>query len=613
MKLKLKVTNFLALTLAGILQFMPLLRSALPIIQSSGSPTGALILRWVAGGVAYFGYHAISSASSISISPPSATIGVPYAGTVTFSSGYSAGASAMNMSNVCLGSYILSPGLTLTYNGGHTATVTGTPTSGFGSVPFALTVYEYSGCGGLSYFGGTSLVIQNSGGGPVTPSMLVPPQNIVAQVGSDVILSGGASGNPTPQYYWQQGLTPIPGATNNTLLIPAAQLTNAGIYTLNATNSSGKASSTCYLTMAITPGSNILVSGFTNYIVAGTPLTMSSLITNVPAATNTYSWAYASIGGGSSPIPGATNKTLVLTSAQTIPSKSGTYSVTFNSVDGFPIVNLDQYNSYWVFGYLPSITSQPTGQTVGAGSNVTFNITLTGSTYPNVFLYQNQTNLVAQTNLSTFNPSSGTTTTTVSMTISNLTQANAGMYTFVVTNFWGSTTSSNASLTVTPSLSVTAPQSQTNYAGKNVSLNVTATGTAPISYYWQKGGVNLSNGGAISGATTNTLSIAPAATNNSGNYQVIATNSSGSVTSSVAVLSIVPVPQFALSVSNNATLSASGGVAGSNYVVQVSTNLANTNGWLPLKTNVVPPNGSITFTDTNSSNSGRRFYRVQFP
>ena len=85
------------------------------------------------------------------------------------------------------------------------------------------------------------------------------------------------------------------------------------------------------------------------------------------------------------------------------------------------------------------------------------------------------------------------------------------------------------------------------------------------------------------------------------------------MTSSVAVLSIVPVPQFALSVSNNATLSASGGVAGSNYVVQVSTNLNNNAGWVPIKTNTVPPGGSITFTDTNSLNSGQRFYRVQFP
>jgi hypothetical protein len=606
--MKPKITNLLAVALAGLLQFMPLLRSALPTIQSMGSSTGSLILRWVAGGVAYFGYHAISSASSISISPPSATVGVPYAGTVTFSSGFAPAASAMGMSNVCLGTHILSPGLNLTYNGGHTASVTGTPTSGFGATPFTLTIYEFSGCGGLTYTGSTSLILQNSGGGPAAPSMLVAPQNIVAQIGSDVILSGGAGGNPAPQYYWTQGLTTIPGATNNTLLIPAAQLANAGLYTLNATNSSGKATSACFLTMAITPGSNILVSGYTNYIVSGTAVKMTSLITNVPSATNTYSWAF-----NNSPI-GVTTSNLNLTSAQTTPSKSGTYTITFNSTVGSTvIVNNQQYNSYWVFGFLPSITSQPTGQTVGAGTNITFSVTL-GGTYPAVFLYQNQTNLVAQTNFPSFNPSVGTTTTNVSFTLSNLVQANSGAYTYVITNSWGSTTSSNANLTVIPAISVTAPQGQTNYAGKNVGLSVTATGAAPMGYQWQKDTANLSNGGAISGATTNALSIAPAATTNSGNYQVIVTNNTGSVTSSVAAVSVVPVPQFGLSfVSTNATINAAGGVPGSNYVVQVSTNIANSSGWVPITTNVVPPNGIISFTDTNSSGSGQRFYRVQFP
>jgi hypothetical protein len=146
-----------------------------------------------------------------------------------------------------------------------------------------------------------------------------------------------------------------------------------------------------------------------------------------------------------------------------------------------------------------------------------------------------------------------------------------------------------------------------------VSLNVTASGTAPFSYQWQKGGSNLSNGGAISGVATNTLSIAPAATNNSGNYQVVVTNTAGSVTSSVAVVSIVPVPKLTASLAGDLTFNASGGIPGSNYVVQISTNLANSNGWAPVQTNVVPTNGSISYTDTNPATLGHRFYRVEFP
>src|ERR1019366_7324613 len=119
---------------------------------------------------------------------------------------------------------------------------------------------------------------------------------------------------------------------------------------------------------------------------------------------------------------------------------------------------------------------------------------------------------------------------------------------------------SSATLTVIPSLSVTSPQSQTNYAGKNVSLSVTASGAAPIGYQWQKGGGNLSNGGAISGATTNTLNLTPAAASHSGNYQVEVTNITGSITSGVAVLSIVPVPLLGLSPGpGGASLSGGGG------------------------------------------------------
>lgn len=609
--MKKKLTTILSIVLAGILQIAPLLRSLLPTLQEvADSPTGSLIFKWAVGTVAFLGYHAVSSASSLSISPPTAVLGVPYAGTITYSGGHAGSVESMAISNTCLGSFALAPGLTLTYHSVNTASLTGTPSGSIATVPITMTVWEY-GCGsGFGNTQSTSLIIQNTNGGPVAPSMLSVPQSVVAQVGSDVILSGGAGGNPNPKYYWQQGINNIPNATNNSLVISNAQLTSAGIYTLNATNTQGKAQSDCYLTMAVTPGNNPLALLYTNYVVAGTPLTLSSLITNVPSATNTYFWSW-----NGAPIPGATTNTLSLTAAQTIPTKSGTYTVTFNSkVGSTVVVNGQAYDSYWVFGYLPVVTSQPSSQSVGAGSNATFNITLSGSSYPNVFLYQNQTNLVAQTNLSAYEPTSVSATTNISLTISNVTQASAGTYSFVVTNFWGSTASSNATLTVISPLSVSAPQSQTNYAGKTVSLTVTPTGSAPFSYQWQKGGANVSNTGNISGANTNTLTFAPAATTNSGNYQVIVTNLSGSVTSSVAVISIVPVPQFALSLaSGNPTLSAPGGVPGSNYVVQVSTNLNNSAGWVPIVTNVVPSNGTISFTDTNLSNSGQRFYRVQFP
>ena len=89
-----------------------------------------------------------------------------------------------------------------------------------------------------------------------------------------------------------------------------------------------------------------------------------------------------------------------------------------------------------------------------------------------------------------------------------------------------------------PSIS-TQPQSQTVAVGSNVGFSVVASGAVPLSYQWQL------NGGPITNATTTLLSLNNVQTSASGNYSVVVTNSSGSVTSSVAVLSVLVPPSFA--------------------------------------------------------------------
>jgi hypothetical protein len=88
-----------------------------------------------------------------------------------------------------------------------------------------------------------------------------------------------------------------------------------------------------------------------------------------------------------------------------------------------------------------------------------------------------------------------------------------------------------------PSIS-TQPQSQTIFSNGTPKFSVTAIGTAPLSYQWftNSTATALSNGGNISGATTNVLTITGATPANGGNYFVVITNSLGSVTSSVANL-----------------------------------------------------------------------------
>lgn len=60
-----------------------------------------------------------------------------------------------------------------------------------------------------------------------------------------------------------------------------------------------------------------------------------------------------------------------------------------------------------------------------------------------------------------------------------------------------------------------------------------------IMYRWQKGGVALLDGGAITGSITTTLTLTNIAAGNAGNYTMTATNQYGNVTSSIAVLTVV--------------------------------------------------------------------------
>ncbi|MFM2295938.1 MAG: hypothetical protein RLZZ350_2351 [Verrucomicrobiota bacterium] len=76
------------------------------------------------------------------------------------------------------------------------------------------------------------------------------------------------------------------------------------------------------------------------------------------------------------------------------------------------------------------------------------------------------------------------------------------------------------------------PQSLTIAVSATANFAVTATGTAPLAYQWQRNGTNISS------ANTNTYTLANAQTTNNGNFTVIITNSAGSVTSSVATLTV---------------------------------------------------------------------------
>jgi PKD repeat protein/subtilisin-like proprotein convertase family protein len=117
--------------------------------------------------------------------------------------------------------------------------------------------------------------------------------------------------------------------------------------------------------------------------------------------------------------------------------------------------------------------------------------------------------------------------------------ADAGQYEVVVTNFLGSTTSSVATLTVVaPPVIVSGPSSQSLAVGQDATFLVAATNDCGngLFYQWRW------NGADIAGETGSSYSRTNVQCADAGSFDVVVTNQAGSLTSSVAVLTVVAPP-----------------------------------------------------------------------
>jgi hypothetical protein len=67
---------------------------------------------------------------------------------------------------------------------------------------------------------------------------------------------------------------------------------------------------------------------------------------------------------------------------------------------------------------------------------------------------------------------------------------------------------------------------------------VAATGSPAPTYLWRKNGINLANGGNVSGVTTGTLILTNVQSSDTGNYSVNVTSGSISVLSTSVTLTV---------------------------------------------------------------------------
>jgi uncharacterized repeat protein (TIGR03803 family) len=92
---------------------------------------------------------------------------------------------------------------------------------------------------------------------------------------------------------------------------------------------------------------------------------------------------------------------------------------------------------------------------------------------------------------------------------------------------------------VTPPAIITQPANQAVLIGTAANFSVTIATNALMYYQWQYNGANLTDGGNISGSTSNYLTIIDATSANAGTYSVILSNVAGVLVSSNALLAIV--------------------------------------------------------------------------
>lgn len=159
------------------------------------------------------------------------------------------------------------------------------------------------------------------------------------------------------------------------------------------------------------------------------------------------------------------------------------------------------------------------------------------------------------------------------------------------------------------------PENLTTPPGNTAHFTVQAISSLPLYYQWRKDGTNLLNSERILGANTYALAITNMQSGDAGNYTVVITNIYGSVTSSVATLTVQVPPLLIVSTNGNFGVSNGSfgftlaGAPGQTVVTEVSTNLSV---WLPLKTNILTT-GSIYFSDPQWMNYSRRYYRIRSP
>jgi len=212
-------------------------------------------------------------------------------------------------------------------------------------------------------------------------------------------------------------------------------------------------------------------------------------------------------------ITGQTNSILTLSNIQ--PTDAGEYRLIVSNGRGSTTSD-----AAVLVSTSPEIVAQPQSVITNAAATVSFAVTANGQAPLAYQWFKDNT------------PLSGETESTLVLT--NVQTADDGSYTVRVTHTGGSVFSEPATLTVFALANIHAqPRDSVTYRGGYTFFGVTATSTTPVSYQWQKDGVD------IVGATAAVLILNNVQDDQAGNYRVLIHTGAGDVESTPALLSVV--------------------------------------------------------------------------
>jgi hypothetical protein len=364
----------------------------------------------------------------------------------------------------------------------------------------------------------------------VPPNFVLEPTNTVVSVGQPTALISAATGTAPIGFQWFRDGAPIPNQTNATLSFVAPTTNDTAAYRVVAANAAGVSTGrVASITVNQTP--TIQQAPANRSVLAGQPL-----ILNAQAfgdGTLTYVWSRAG-----TIVQTSTSSTLVVGNAGL--SEVGLYEVTVTNSFGQAqslefLITLDGP---------PQIVTQPTDIAVTPGTNVAFEVLASGS-QPLLYAWFRNGEALPAANART-------------LSVTNITLADAGLYSVAVANALGVVVSVPASLSViAPPLISVHPTNRLAAVGGSIDLIVQAESAVPPAYQWQYEGQSIPN------ATNASFSLSGIQLADSGDYQVFITNSAGVATSAVATVTAMVPPTFlqqpvasTATLGQNATISA---------------------------------------------------------